>query len=65
MKYHVTHGKIVYSDYVIEETKTESPSKPHHYELDTFLGDNKLKVDIWKRGHWVKWVINGKTPACE
>jgi len=65
MKYHVTHPKVVYSDYVLEPEEDETSNKPCHYhtELDTFLGDKKLPVDIWRRGRWSKWVINNKVPA--
>lgn len=67
MKYHVTHPKVVYTNYVLVPDTDESSTRPDHYhaELTTFLGDKNLTVDIWTSGHWAKWVINGKIPACE
>lgn len=68
LKYHITHGKVVYTDYVIEPPKDEDEAKTedeghYHAELDTFLGDKKLTVDIWRKGPWTRLVVNDKFPA--
>lgn len=66
LKYHITHGKVVYSDHVItpKDDKDKASEEGHyHTELDTFLGDKKLTVDIWRKGPWTKWRINEKIPA--
>lgn len=69
MKYHITHGKVVYSDYVIEpkndgnKAKSNGEEAHFHTELDTFLGDKKLTIDIWRKGPWTRWKINEKIPA--
>ncbi|RPB25350.1 FAS1 domain-containing protein, partial [Terfezia boudieri ATCC MYA-4762] len=68
MKYHITHGKVVYTDYVIEPPKDGDEAKiedegHYHTELDTFLGDAKLTVDIWRKGPWAKLVVGDKVPT--
>lgn len=68
MKYHITHGKVVYSDFVLEPKKdkddaTTEDESHFHTELDTFLGDKKLTVDIWRKGPWTKWRINEREPV--
>jgi len=66
LKYHIAHGKVVYSDYVIEEKEDKGKATEevhYHADLDTLLGDKKLTVDIWRKGPWTKWRINGNIPA--
>jgi len=66
LKYHIAQGKVVYSDYVIEEKgdKGKATEEVHyHADLDTLLEDKKLTVDIWRKGPWTKWRINGRIPA--
>ena len=67
LKYHIAPGKAVFSDYVAEgkkEEKTEDDDDGYHAELDTLLGDKKVKVDIFRKGPHVRWKLNERVPVC-